>query len=315
MVELERILIVIDDDADTDSALEAGLSLATRASAEVVVLGVIAHPDRWTRSLRGIIDPKELLTGMAEELTSRIQDRVDRLNHTSTVRVEVVTGTPFIEIIRRAVSLRADLVVQGSHSDDSPGSFGSSDWHLMRKSPMPVWIVQPDASAIPSRIGVTFDPLQTDDEQNMFNKQILSLAGTLATHFGSELLMYSAWDFYGESQLRHSAFLKVSKAEIDDLLAQAEDAALQAQDSIRFWFESVYPDLQPTAVWQLEKGQASELISSFAQRSELELLVMGTLGRSGIPGFLIGNTAESVLGKIRCSALTLKPSLFQSPVV
>ena len=43
-------------------------------------------------------------------------------------------------------------------------------------------------------------------------------------------------------------------------------------------------------------------------------IVMGTVCRTGIPGFFIGNTAEYVLSRVHCSVLTMKPAGFVSPV-
>jgi nucleotide-binding universal stress UspA family protein len=41
---------------------------------------------------------------------------------------------------------------------------------------------------------------------------------------------------------------------------------------------------------------------------------MGTIGRVGIPGLIIGNTAEDVLRETRTPVLAVKPSDFVSPV-
>jgi nucleotide-binding universal stress UspA family protein len=41
---------------------------------------------------------------------------------------------------------------------------------------------------------------------------------------------------------------------------------------------------------------------------------MGTVGRTGIPGFFIGNTAEEVLQTTTASVLAVKPKDFISPV-
>jgi len=41
---------------------------------------------------------------------------------------------------------------------------------------------------------------------------------------------------------------------------------------------------------------------------------LGTLGRNGLPGMIIGNTSESILEKINCSVLALKPDDFVSPI-
>ena len=50
------------------------------------------------------------------------------------------------------------------------------------------------------------------------------------------------------------------------------------------------------------------------QKLEIDILVMGTVCRTGIPGFIIGNTAERVLDAVDRSVLTVKPEGFVSPV-
>ena len=46
----------------------------------------------------------------------------------------------------------------------------------------------------------------------------------------------------------------------------------------------------------------------------IDLITMGTVGRSGISGLFLGNTAEKVLGHCDCSILALKPPGFKSPI-
>jgi len=64
----------------------------------------------------------------------------------------------------------------------------------------------------------------------------------------------------------------------------------------------------------LLKGDADQVISQLANKKRVEILIMGTVARTGIPGFLIGNTAEDVLRKVNCSVLTVKPERFVTPV-
>jgi universal stress protein E len=51
-----------------------------------------------------------------------------------------------------------------------------------------------------------------------------------------------------------------------------------------------------------------------AHELDVDLIIMGTVARTGIPGFFIGNTAESILNQIDCSVLTIKPPGFAGPV-
>jgi nucleotide-binding universal stress UspA family protein len=62
------------------------------------------------------------------------------------------------------------------------------------------------------------------------------------------------------------------------------------------------------------KGEAGALIPELAEKMEVDLIVMGTVGRGGIAGLLIGNTAEEILQQVDCSVLAVKPDGFVSPV-
>ena len=62
------------------------------------------------------------------------------------------------------------------------------------------------------------------------------------------------------------------------------------------------------------KGLAHEVVTELTRTLSADLLVMGTVGRTGIPGFIIGNTAETIFGGIDCSVLAIKPAGFVSPV-
>ena len=62
------------------------------------------------------------------------------------------------------------------------------------------------------------------------------------------------------------------------------------------------------------KGEEKELIPATVRSVQPDLLIMGTVGRTGIPGLFIGNTADSVLRQVSCSVLAIKPDGFISPV-
>jgi len=64
----------------------------------------------------------------------------------------------------------------------------------------------------------------------------------------------------------------------------------------------------------LVKGKPSEEIPLMVKKYNVDLIVMGTVARTGIPGFIIGNTAESILARVHCSVLAIKPDGFKSPV-
>ncbi|MCG8369996.1 MAG: universal stress protein, partial [Proteobacteria bacterium] len=89
--------------------------------------------------------------------------------------------------------------------------------------------------------------------------------------------------------------------------------ARNAQSLLARWFERELP-FATVPQWHVVKGSARQVIPGFVESHDIELLVMGSVARAGIPGFLIGGTAESVLGDVDCSVLTVKPDGFVSPI-
>jgi nucleotide-binding universal stress UspA family protein len=64
----------------------------------------------------------------------------------------------------------------------------------------------------------------------------------------------------------------------------------------------------------LVKGWARKEIPALAKQIGADLVVMGTVARTGVAGFIMGNTAEAILGQIECSVLAIKPPGFVTPV-
>ncbi|HVC96552.1 MAG TPA: universal stress protein, partial [Pirellulales bacterium] len=86
----------------------------------------------------------------------------------------------------------------------------------------------------------------------------------------------------------------------------ALDQLKQMSDSLSSQPESTTLSVTPGITWQV--------IRSTARRVDADVIVMGSVGRGGIPGLLIGNTAEKVMHAADVSVLIVKPDDFVSPV-
>ncbi len=64
----------------------------------------------------------------------------------------------------------------------------------------------------------------------------------------------------------------------------------------------------------LLNGDTTVVISELAEHKNIDLIVVGTISRTGIPGRLMGNTAERLLDRVECSILAIKPEGYVSPV-
>lgn len=162
---------------------------------------------------------------------------------------------------------------------------------------------------------VDFDPWSEDDETAL-NLKILDLASALALAQSTELVMLHVWTPATDRMI--SVFASdLSREDVQRNLekerrlreGQLEGLARRLRERLG---EEGYGFLAPRL--RLAQGDAAERIPVFARDLHADLVVMGTLARTGVPGLIIGNTAEVILGRLKCAVLAVKPDGFQSPV-
>jgi nucleotide-binding universal stress UspA family protein len=126
------------------------------------------------------------------------------------------------------------------------------------------------------------------------------------------------WEAYGEDFLRYGAFSNMPEEKIDVYTDQARRECLEKLDFLVEKMnvcvgKDIVDYLRPKV--HLVKGKPSIDIPLMVKKYNVDLIVMGTVARTGIPGFIIGNTAESILEQVRCSVLAIKPDGFKSPII
>ena len=99
----------------------------------------------------------------------------------------------------------------------------------------------------------------------------------------------------------------------EDFVALQNDAQTQATAMLDEFLKTQGSDAQHENVFLL-KGESSLVIPQFVQEKDADLLVMGTVARSGITGVVMGNTAERILDRVQCAVLAVKPAGFVCPI-
>ncbi|MGL4219944.1 MAG: universal stress protein, partial [Shewanella sp.] len=64
----------------------------------------------------------------------------------------------------------------------------------------------------------------------------------------------------------------------------------------------------------VKEGLPEDVIPELAEQLDAELVILGTVGRTGFSAALIGNTAEHVIDSINCDLLAIKPDGYKSPL-
>ena len=128
------------------------------------------------------------------------------------------------------------------------------------------------------------------------SQHAMRYAGELAEQFGAELHVVAVFDnttpmFTDPEMMQISDFVQRQEAAIREQLESQPGSP---------WSEKL------TVVRELRVGSAFLEIVRYAKQNDIDLIVMGTHGRSGLPHVLLGSVTEKVVRKAPCPVLTVR---------
>lgn len=300
MRRFKNILTLYDDCVGSDDVLSQSVELARANQARLTLVDVFS-PDLATEAV--LEERRKKLARMRPVVEAEGLRRVE---------TRVFHGTPFLEIIRQVLRGDHDLIIASAEGGSKLRDvfFGSTATHLMRKAPCPVWVVKPGQSGMYSRILACVDPAVEPNASNALNHSILRLGSSLAAANSAALHVVHAWDVEGKD--RDTISSELSDLQKAQILERHEG---NHRTRVNELLAVHYHELEKI-VYQLHLPRATpeKAIVELVNQEAIDLVIMGTVSRTGIPGFFIGNAAENVLSVVKCSMLTVKPDGFQSPV-
>lgn len=324
MKRFKNILCVIDADVNSEAAVIQAMKIANDHQAEIAFASVIKTPGVWHSLVRSQGEMNSILQEAAVNEQIKIESWLASIAPGLEVNIEIFSGIEFIQIIKSVIRSQFDLVVKcARNSGWLDRLFGSEDMHLLRKCPCPVLMLKPGQKEIFRRILATVDvndnlsALNEGCVQEQLNKKVLEYSAALGMSELTELHVGGAWVAFAENFYRYGTFSHVPEERVDFYVEQAQRACSDKLDLlVRGMRDSVGEEavqhLLPRT--HLIKGLPTKEIPLLAEKLEIDLIVMGTVGRIGIPGLIIGNTAESILEQVKCSVLAIKPEGFKTPV-
>jgi nucleotide-binding universal stress UspA family protein len=307
--KFKKILLVIRGRKEEKAVIQRAARLAKQSGAKLTALRVLQRqlPDAHMES--ALVPQREIEKIAAALAHEDLRKALRPVEKQSAAQVKVTWGTPFLEVIREVQRHRFDLVMVNARAVGTlRGSlFGHMTMRLMRKCPCPVWAVKTGTRAPANRVLAAIAAPESAEAAKL-NDKIVELASSVAQQENSELHLVHAWDVFAEGILRGRAGVK--DADLDAMTRQARLAGKKVLlDLVSRHGLSIPPERI-----HLVKGSAAAVIPRLVLRKKIDVLVMGTVCRTGVAGFLMGNTAERVLGNVKCSVLTLKPDGFVTPV-
>jgi nucleotide-binding universal stress UspA family protein len=302
MHRFTNIVFVPLGDKENPAAVRRLADLAKRNRAELTLLGVLEEPTGLHRLLDRPRLDDEVRQVQQDELARKLH-RWGRQTGDYPAKEVISAGNPAIAIVQQVLRHGHDLVVVTSDEDRHDHA---TIKRLLRKCPCPVWVIRP-TRARKVRVLAAVNPFPEEAELNL---RIIELATAMGELYDAELHVAHAWELAGETTMRNSAFIHTTPEEVDRLLDQEHEAHRRALD------ELLATRPLPESGWNvhLVNGSAHDVIVHTVNHCRINLLIMGTVARTGLPGLLMGNTAEQVLDDVRCSVLAIKPPGFVSPI-
>ncbi len=316
MHRFRDILLVCDEHKIDDSLRDRAIWLAKTNGARITLIDVLdAAPGELSKLFAALPGhrAKDFEFEFLEFRRARLADVAAPLKAAGIETRELVAqGIPFIEVIRAVLRGGHDLVMKAASggADGKSPFFASTDLHLLRKCPCPVWVTKRSGRRPYAKILAAVNPDPDDPVKSGLNKLTMELAASLSAMEESELHVVNVWRLEEEETLRLSGFTMMSQAEVDLLVESRRGSSEKALKDLMH--RHLGPDRSRTA--HLIKGVPREEIPQLASREQVDLIVMGTVGRVGVRGLFIGNTAEAILNRAECSVLAVKPPGFETPV-
>lgn len=311
---------------DSDEALlDMAGQLAERWSAQIHVLGVCDLPKDLSRVAKAAgRSEAEVRQALADERGRRVRERLQQAGLADRVVLHVALGKPFLEIIRAADRLDIDLVLKAAEPLEGLHRylFASTDQHLLRKCPCPVWLRLPGpvrpARTVVAAVDVDDAGAGEPDTLSGLNHRIVEAAARVAAGTGAALHLLHVWDAPGESLLRLWTTGQNPQTAVDRYVTGLQTSLIEEMDRLAAHARQVLGPTQAKSLGpatHLLRGAARTVIPQQTAALGADLLVMGTIARTGVPGFIIGNTAEDILNSVECSVMTVKPPHYVSPVL
>jgi len=306
-----KILVATDFSAPADAALVRGAWLGEKSQGKVTVAHVLTDLRQAFMALP-YAAKSELLFGDIEKFEVALRSDSQR-QLAKTVRryakrkvrfqTETLLGKPDVALTYAVQKEGYDIVVLGTRGLTGLKRFllGSTAQRLIRECPSSVWVVKVAHDWPLKRLLVAVDFSDV-------SRRALELASCLARYakgFLDVLHVIEMDDVLSGFKPRQREAVKKS-----DVGRHIEKESQQRLDEWCARLDLRAAQVATHVVW----GTGWKAIADRSRRWRSDLTVLGTVGRSGIPGLLIGNTAEKVLGACDCSILAVKPLGFVSPI-
>lgn len=296
MKRLSKILVILDGKRDKPIALERAAALASQCEARVQLFTANYHDIVEV----AILFEKEYMEGVKRDFVRQQKEWLDAIATPLRAKgVEVDVDAAWSRPVERAIldkieSYQPDLVLlEGQHHGRFQRMFSSQlDWQLLKKSPVPVLLLNFEEWDSDAEIIVCVDPIGNGEDSGI-DDRVLQQAKTLANVLGNPLTLFHAYHAYIPSM----AF------DFEGISEQLDAHVEKSKQAIQKLVQT--HQLDPG---QLETYQG-DLISGlleYRKKKHFQMVILGARHHSALSRWLLGTTGQKIVDHVPTDVLVVK---------
>ncbi|WIV68361.1 universal stress protein [Natrialbaceae archaeon AArc-T1-2] len=272
----DDVLLATDGSTIAATAAEQGLAIAGRFGSDVHVLSVV--DDRGRNAVR---EP------MRARCRRSVEDlAVEATDRNLAVETTVREGSPTREILAYADDRDVDLLVVGTRGRSGLGrlSLGSTALGVIRAARRPVLSAGPDVWDVS-------DPLEkilvATDGRPGVDAAVDQAIGLADAYDATVRVLSVADETRARSETAREAFERAAEKATNEVAVRAADRGVGVVQAV-------------------ERGRPSAEILAYAEAHAVDLLVMGTEGRSTLERVVVGSVSQRVVSDAPVPVMTVR---------
>lgn len=301
MSQTPRLLLIAPPAMTRTPAFDRAAALAR---AMQLPLHIVAFDYLQALAVAGLFAPEQIAQARDGYLQSHRQWFDEQARSMSEQGIEVTREVlwvqhPFEEILHFVNEMPLALIVKDAEEEPALKRvfFTPLDWQLLRDCPVPVHLVTNALNPRPRNVLAIVDVLRSDEQDRVFNDQIIDAAVKLAGQCAAALELVHVYDWVAVYAQDMGVGVLPLSVGIYEVLGEAQFEAFAALAERH----GVPPERR-----HFIEGTPLSCICDFATAHRTDVIVMGTVQHKGLKK-LLGSTAEQLLHRAPCSVLAIKP--------
>jgi universal stress protein E len=250
-----------------------------------------------------------------DDMTQHLQRQLDRFKRSPYLEGLRVTShigwdyPPHEAIVRRALAIRADLVIAGTRSHGITGRLllRNTDWELIRQCPSALLLVKSSRAYERPVIVAAVDPFHQHAKPADLDALLLRTGAGIASLLGGSLHAF------------HAYMPLVNTMPMPGALSMPMTLPPEVEDTHGAQIARAFDRLAKragiaSADRHLHMGDVSTELNTVVKRTGASIALMGAVSRSGLRRIFIGSTAERALDDLSCDVLIVKPRGFKTGI-